>query len=126
MTASQPDILVPREGEARLLWAIVDSGVVHAAAIVAVVIVPRYWEGRPTPSVSYTVDLVAYADPAGTNLPAGRARAKPAAPPVAPPAPVASAPEPPPPAAREEVPPVEPKAEVAPPPPPPVAPPPKP
>lgn len=79
MIASQPNILLPREGEARLLWAIVVSGIVHAATILAVVVLPGSWGERATPSVSYTVDLVASADPAGTNLPAGSRRKEPAA-----------------------------------------------
>lgn len=120
MAPSPADVSVPRDGEPRLLWAIVASSLVHAAAIVAVVFVPGYfrWE-RSTRAVSYTVDLVASADPAGTNLPAGRPNAKPAPAPAARP-PSAAANQP-----AASAPPIAPKPPVAPPlpepPPPPVA-----
>jgi hypothetical protein len=94
MSTNQPNILGHREVETRLLWAIVASGIVHAAAIVGVFVMPGYWPKRTNPSVSYTVDLVASAEPAGLTFladPEYQASGPPPPKPVAPaPAPVRS------------------------------------
>lgn len=94
MVAGDPEILAPRHGEQGLFGCILISALLHAAGVGAAVLLSQRLPLATPQTVSYTVELVASVEPAGTNLIAGGGRSQ-ASPPVAPPEPAMhSMPEP--------------------------------